>query len=174
MKDFLTGDIWGEVNKRLTKQQNKTACIAYVTSDILELSEGDTLICDASNYAVNRGQTAANILKKYYEKGIILFSNEQLHSKILLTDKFLVVGSTNLSKNSAERLIESAIIIESDILISQAIAFCHNLKEESTLLNERDIQRLLDIEVEKQTYKSTGSSKVREKKFGQNYWWVIN
>ncbi len=54
MDNFITGDIWSEVNKRLTKQQNKTACIAYVTTDNLELSEGDILICDASNYAIKR------------------------------------------------------------------------------------------------------------------------
>jgi hypothetical protein len=48
-----------------------------------------------------------------------------------------VVGSANLSKSSAERLTESSVITESDILISQAKAFCHNLTEESTLLNDK-------------------------------------
>lgn len=174
MDNFITGDIWSEVNKRLTKQQNKTACIAYVTTDNLELSEGDILICDASNYAIKHGQTAANVLKTYYEKGVKVLSNQQMHSKMLLTDKFLVIGSANLSKNSAERLIESAIFTESDILISQAKAFCHNLKEESTLLYEEDILRLLDIEVVKQPYKPIESSNVREKKFGDKYWYAIS
>jgi phosphatidylserine/phosphatidylglycerophosphate/cardiolipin synthase-like enzyme len=143
MEQFLTGDIWKEVNKLLTKRQKKIACIAYVTSDKLELTKGDILICDASTFAIKFGETSAKTIETYFNRGIKVFSNQQLHSKILLTDTFLVIGSANLSKSSAERLTESSIITDSDVLISQAKAFCHNLTEESTLLGEKDIQTLL-------------------------------
>jgi hypothetical protein len=172
MEQFLTGDIWKEVNKLLAKRQKKIACIAYVTSDKLELSKGDTLICDASTFSIKFGETSAKTLEAYFKRGIKVYSNQQLHSKILLTDTFLVIGSANLSKSSAERLTESSIITDSDVLISQAKAFCHNLTEESTLLNERDIQTLLKIEVVKRPFKPTTNSKIRKKKFGNQYWFV--
>ena len=172
MEQFLTGDIWKEVNKLLAQRQKKIACIAYVTSDKLELSKGDTLICDASTFSIKFGETSAKTLEAYFKRGIKVYSNQQLHSKILLTDTFLVIGSANLSKSSAERLTESSIITDSDVLISQAKAFCHNLTEESTLLNERDIQTLLKIEVVKRPFKPTTNSKIRKKKFGNQYWFV--
>lgn len=172
MEDFLTGDIWKEVNKELTSRQKKIACIAYVTSDKLKLNKGDSLICDASIFSIKFGETSAKTLKAYFDKGIKIFSKQDLHSKFLLTDHFLVIGSANLSKSSAETLTESSIITYSDILISQATAFCYNLIEESTLLDEKDIQKLLKIEVVKRPFKKTTSSKTRQKKFGNRYWFV--
>jgi len=172
MEDFLTGDIWKEVNKKLTSRQKKIACIAYVTSDKLKLNKGDSLICDASIFSIKFGETSAKTLKAYFDKGIKIFSKQDLHSKFLLTDHFLVIGSANLSKSSAETLTESSIITYSDILISQATAFCYNLIEESTLLDEKDIQKLLKIEVVKRPFKKTTSSKTRQKKFGNRYWFV--
>src|SRR2546426_12755134 len=95
MENFLTGDIWREVNKLLAKRQEKIACIAYVTSDNLHLTKGDILICDASNFAIKFGETSAKTLDTYFKRGVKLFINQQLHSKLLLTDNFLVVGSAN-------------------------------------------------------------------------------
>jgi len=172
MENFLTGDIWKEVNKLLRKGQKKFACIAYVTSDKLELSKGDTLICDASSFAIKFGQTSAKTLNTYFSKGVRLLSNSELHSKLLLTDKFLVLGSANLSKSSAERLTESSVVTDNDILLSQAKAFCHNLTEESTILTKKDIDTLLKIEVAKRPFKPTVKSKTRKKKFGDKYWFI--
>lgn len=172
MEQFLTGDIWKEVNKHLTRRQKKIACIAYVTSDKLQLSKGDSLICDASTFAIKFGETSARTLQTYFNKGVKVFSNQQLHSKILLTDKFLVIGSANLSKSSAEKLTESSIVTDNDILIAQAKAFCHSLLEESTLMNEEAIRALLKIKVVKRPFKTITKSKTRQKKFGNRYWFV--
>lgn len=172
MEQFLTGDIWKEVNKLFKKGQKKFACIAYVTSDKLELSKGDTLICDASTFAIKFGETSAKTLNTYFSKGVRLLSNSELHAKLLLTDKFLVIGSANLSKSSAEKLIESSVITDNDILLSQAKAFCYNLVEESTRLTKNDIEALLKIEVVKRPHKPTTKSKTRQKKFGNKYWFI--
>lgn len=172
MEKFLTGDIWKEVNKLFKKGQNKFACIAYVTSDKLELSKGDTLICDASTFAIKFGETSAKTLNTYFTKGVRLLSNSTLHSKLLLTDKFLVIGSANLSKSSAEKLTESSVVTDNDILLSQAKAFCYNLTEESTVLTRQDIDTLLKIEVVKRPFKPTEKSKTRQKKFGDKYWFI--
>jgi PLD-like domain len=172
MERFLTGDIWKEVNKLFMKGQNKIACIAYVTSDKLELSKGDTLICDASTFAIKFGETSAKTLSMYFLRGVKILSNHSLHSKLLLTDKFLIIGSANLSKNSAEKLTESSIVTDNDILISQAKVFCYNLTKESTLLTTQDIDKLLKIEVVKRPFKPTTKSKIRQKKFGDKYWFI--
>lgn len=172
MEQFFTGDIWNEVNKLFTKGQKKTACIAYVTSEKLELNRGDILVCDASTFAIKFGETSAKTLEQYFKKGVKLFSNSQLHSKLLLTNKFLVIGSANLSKSSAEKLTESSIVTDNDILLSQTKAFCHNLIEESTLITKKEIDLLLKIVVVKRPFKPTANSKTRQKKFGNKYWFI--
>lgn len=101
-----------------------------------------------------------------------MLTNCELHSKLLLTDNFLVIGSANLSKSSAERLTEASVITDNDILLSQAKAFCYNLKEESILLTKQDIDALLKIEVVKRPFKPTAKSKTRQKTFGDKFWFV--
>jgi len=172
MGQFLTGDIWGEVNKLFGKRQKKIACIAYVTSEKLKLTRGDILICDASDYEIRFGATSAKTLDSYLKGGVKIFSNQQLHSKLLLTNSFLVIGSANLSTSSAERLTESSVVTTDDILISQAKAFCHNLIKESRLLGQEEINVLLKIKVVKRTFKPTTTSKTRQKQFGDGYWFV--
>ncbi len=172
MEQFLTGDIWKEVNKLFSKRQKKFACIAYVTSDNLQLTKGDILICDASIFAIKFGETSAKTLYTYFKRGVKLLSNQQLHSKFLLTDNFLVIGSANLSKSSAEKLTESSVVTNNDILISQAKAFCYNLTEESISLTKKEIDLLLKIKVVKRPFKSMTKSQTREKKFGNRYWFV--
>src|ERR1035437_1145037 len=114
MEQFLTGDIWKEVNKLFVKRQKKTACIAYVTSDTLQLTKGDTLICDASDYEIKFGATSAKVLDTYFKKRVTILSNQNLHSKLLLTNSFLVIGSANLSNRSADTLVESAVVTDND------------------------------------------------------------
>lgn len=174
MEQFLTGDIWNEVNKLFEKRQKKIACIAYITSESLKLTKGDILICDASDYEIKFGTTSAKVLDYYYKKGVVILSNPNLHAKLLLTDTFLVIGSANLSVRSANTLVESAIVTNNDILLSQAKAFCHNLfTEDKTITFEREnIDRLLKIKVIKKTPKPISKSKTREKKFGSKFWFL--
>jgi len=172
MEEFLTGDIWKEINNRLVQRQKKIACIAYVTTDTLHLSKNDTLICDASDYEIKFGATSAKILDYYFKQGVEIYTNQDLHSKLLLTSSFLVVGSANLSNKSAKYLVESAVITDNDILLSQAKSFCHNLTKESIPLSQNDIERLLKIKVVKRPFKPTKKSNTREKKFGSRYWYV--
>lgn len=174
MEQFLTGDIWKEVNKLFVKRQKKTACIAYVTSDTLQLTKGDTLICDASDYEIKFGATSAKVLDTYFKKGVTILSNQNLHSKLLLTNSFLVIGSANLSNRSADSLVESAVVTDNDILLSQVKSFCHNLaREKDTIaLTRQHIDKLLKIKVVRRSFKPTTKSKTREKKFGNRFWYV--
>jgi hypothetical protein len=172
MDQFLTGDIWGKVNKLITGKTKKIACIAYVTSEKLYLSKGDVLVCDASEFAIKFGQTSAVTLQNYFNRGIAIYSNSQLHAKLLLTETFLVIGSANLSKSSAEKLTESSVLIYNKILLRQAKAFCFNLRNESGLLTQVDIDELLKIKVVKRPHKPFSKSKTRGKTFGNTCWYL--
>ena len=172
MEQFLTGDVWKEVNKLFIKREKKTACIAYVTSENLQLTKGDTLICDASDYEIKFGSTSAKVLDYYFKKGVSILSNQDLHSKLLLTNSFLVIGSANLSNRSAETLVESAVVTDNDILISQAKSFCHILAKESVSITRKNLDRILKIKVVKRAFKPTHKSTTRRKVFGSRYWYI--
>jgi hypothetical protein len=172
MDKFLTGDIWNKVNSLLKREQKKIACIAYVTSDKLKLSNGDTLVCDASDFGIKFGETSAKTIDYYFKKGVTVYSNSTLHSKFLVGQRILAIGSANLSKSSAETLTESAIVTTNDKLISQAKSFCHNLIRESELLTREKIAKLLRIKVVKRPFKPSKKSKTRNKKFGNAYWFI--
>jgi|GEM_PF-2030383 len=173
MEQFLTGDIWSVVNKHLKKGQQNNACIAYVTSPTLNLGKGDILICDASDYSIKYGMTSAKTLEHYHKKGVSIYSNRNLHSKFLFTNKFLVLGSANLSMSSAENLIESSVITKHTTLVAQAKAFFYQLIEDSMLLTSMHINNLQDIEVVKRPHKPRGkSSNVRKTTFGDSYWYI--
>jgi hypothetical protein len=89
-----------------------------------------------------------------------------------LTNSFLVIGSANLSSRSAESLVESAVVTDSDILLSQAKSFCHNLTKESIPLTRPHLERILKIKVVKRAFKPTGKSATRKKIFGNRYWFI--
>lgn len=172
MEQFLTGDIWNEVNKNLKGTKNNIACIAYITSNQLKLKKGDILVCDASDYSIKQGSTSAEIIESYFNKGVVIYNKSVLHSKLLLTEKFIVIGSANLSSNSAKNLIESAVLTDNGTLISQTKAFCHNLIEESIKLTKQSIDELKKIPVIKRGSKPPSKSKVRRMKFGNSHWIV--
>ncbi len=172
MEQFLTGDIWKKVNDITKKQKNKIAVISYVTEANLTLTKGDILICDASTYAVKFGMTSAKVISFYYTKGVKIFSQDSLHSKFLLTDSLLVIGSANLSRNTT-KLTESSILTNSAVLMSQTSAFCFNLIDESILLSKSKIDNLLKIKVAKRPFKKITKSKTRRMNFG-NCYWIIN
>ena len=174
MEQFLTGDIWKEVNKLFVKRQIKIACIAYVTLDNLQLTKGDTLICNASDDKIKFGSTTAKVIDLYFKKGVTILSNQNLHAKLLLTNSFIVIGSANLSNISADTLVESAVVTDNDILLSQVKSFCHNLmgEKETVTLTRKHIDRLLKIKVVRRSFKPTTKSKTREKKFGNRFWYL--
>jgi len=151
VEKFITNNIWKEVNNLISSNciKKKKACIAYVTSSILNLNEGDILICDASESSIKNGNTSAKALKTYLSQGVENYSLEQLHSKFLLSEDYFVIGSSNLSENSAESLIESAVFTENKILISEASIFFIKLINISDKINHKKIEELLSIQINK-------------------------
>lgn len=173
MDKFLTRDVWKQANNLTKNQKNKFAAVAYVSAPNIKLSKGDTLICNASDYAIKNGETSAKVLEYYQNKGVKLYSNNILHSKLLLTNSFVVIGSSNSSNNSSKKLIESAILSYNKILLSQSLVFCDSLMQKSKLLEDKDIDELLKIKVIKRPFpKGVGGSRPTQPK-GKSYW-IVN
>ncbi len=172
MERFLTGDVWKQANGLAKGRNQRIACIAYVTSTILKLRKGDELFCDASTFAIQFGETSAKAIRYYFRKGVKICSVRNLHSKLFLSDKLLIIGSANLSRNSAEILTESALATTNQRAIAQAKAFCHNLALESNPLEKEEINVLLKIKVKRTGRRPGKSTKTRRKQFGNGAWFI--
>ena len=89
----------------------------------LRLRKGDILIVAMGLNNVKAGQVNPFEIEKLFKKGVQLFNLNNLHSKVyLFTDK-VIVGSANASTNSADSLIETAILTDNEQIVRQANDF---------------------------------------------------
>jgi len=170
MDQFLTRDIWSQVNKLTNGQKSKIAAVSYISKCNIKLIKGDILICDASDRAIKHGVTSANALKEYFYKGVKIFSNDRLHCKLLLTDKYVIIGSANSSYNSANLLIEAGLISASNTLKSQTRTFCHALLYKQKCINKTDLNRILKIKVVRKPLIFSGFKFRPKQPQGNRYW----
>ena len=169
MDHLLVKDIWKQANGYLKGLSIRTAVIAYVTKPTLKLYGGDVLICDASKGAIEGGLTSAKTLNEYFQKGVKIYSVDNLHAKFVYTSKVIICGSSNLSSNT-ENLVECAVVSQNNTTISQAKAFVYGFNHKNKPLTESELDTLLKIKVIKRP--NTGGRTRRKKNydFGNGFW----
>ena len=130
---LITEGIWNEITLAVKKSKIKSfVAVAYFGqngAEMLPLKEGSTLLVDASEKAVKSGQTCPDELLKLYNKGVKIYSLEDLHAKIFIIGKTLYVGSTNVSGSSKNRLTEAVIKCTDKVSIDEAKAFIESICE---------------------------------------------
>jgi len=107
MDSILTGNIWRQVAPLANRAKRRLVAVAYVSSDkYLKLRRNDILVCDASDRAIEAGDTSANILKSLVRKGAEVRSRPDLHAKVAVLGQIALIGSCSLSASSEEDLTE--------------------------------------------------------------------
>jgi hypothetical protein len=134
--------------RKLSKSaKKKHAAIAYVTDDTkIAFGKGDVLIADASDEAIKSGQTSAAVLKAAWKRKAQIVSLAGLHAKVYVFDKYAVIGSANLSKES-ERRTEAAILTDQPTIVSAARLLIDRLKNEGEAVDEEFIERIVKLPV---------------------------
>ncbi len=121
MIKFLSNDIW-PVIKSLSNSSRKTKiAVAYFgtgASTQFSFKKGDILLVAMTLNNVKIGQINPFEIEKLYKKGVFIFTLANLHSKIYLFDKKVIIGSPNVSSNSANTLIETGILTDDSKTIS--------------------------------------------------------
>lgn len=147
------------------------ACIAYVTDPSLPLSKGDILFCDASVERIASGSTTASALKSYFDRGVLIYSNQYLHAKFLVSDNYALVGSANFSKNS-KNLREAALVTSDMVAISQCKALCiHYIEDTYTEIIDRErLEQLLKIKVQRTPRQAVPG--VKNGELGKSAWYL--
>lgn len=147
VKYLIVADYWAEI-KRISKSTlPKQAAIAFMTRDLVGFNRGDKLIVNASSERISSGATDARLLRSLQRKGVTVYCCDNLHAKILLLGKHLVVGSGNMSANSSAWL-EAAYLTDDKVAVGRAKAFFEQLIEKiKPPLTPQELNKLCEIEV---------------------------
>lgn len=170
MEQILTDNIWKQISSQVRKAKRKLAAIAYVSQyNLLNFHKGDILICNASNQAIRTGETNATVLRKFLKSGVSLYCNTNLHAKVLVFGKNVLIGSCNLSNSSATSLREASLLSSRSSVRSQVVAFIHMVKNESQVIDDKFVDRISKIKVEKR-HSTRIVRKDRTQQFGDKTW----
>ena len=148
MIQFLTTGLWKSIATESKRAKVKRAAIAFVTRDApLSLTEGDTLIVNASDTAIGSGQTSAAILRKLNKRGVQLFSYPGLHAKTMVLDRTAYISSGNLSDSSVTNLLEAGVRTDHPDVVSSAIGFIEDLALHAIPISPKFLDRISKIPV---------------------------
>lgn len=113
--DILTDErVWAELARLAARKSRGSAhvVVPYVTKNLLDLREGDSLACDLSPHALSTGQTNPHVLRRYLAQGVAVHRSPGLHAKVFVLGDTAVVGSANMSASSSERLREAVVVLK--------------------------------------------------------------
>src|SRR6185369_13773316 len=106
------------------------AYFAAGASKLLPLRKGSVLVVDMSERAVKSGQTDPKELIELLNKGVEVHSVENLHAKVFVLGDRAFVGSTNVSRRSADHLREAAIETVARSVVAACRQFVESLRGE--------------------------------------------
>lgn len=148
MQKVLTENIWETVS-RIANAYPKKIAVAYVTDlGLLRLTRGDVLICDASDGNVTAGVVDRDLLAKLFRKGVDIYSMPSLHAKCARFGrgkKYTLIGSSNLSLNSANELEELAIMTDDVITGSKVDARMQGWMENGVEVKAKVLRHLMKL-----------------------------
>jgi hypothetical protein len=164
--------LWKTLKRLAKKSAVKRAAVAYVSSDdYVKFGQGDILVTDASDGAIAGGQTDAGVLARAKSDGAELYHLNGLHTKVLLLDGIVVIGSANLSSSSANSLIEAAWVTDNPAAVGMAYSLVEQLKGQAEEIDDVFIERIRKIPV---TRTGGGAGKkVAKVKLEAHQTWVV-
>lgn len=117
---------WKEIAARVPSAKKVIAAIAYVGdggASFLPLREGDVLLVDLSIKAVKQGVTDPREIEMLMERGVHVYTRQNLHAKLIVIDDIVIASSANVSKNARQYLDEAGILSTSPTIVKAAKHF---------------------------------------------------
>jgi len=127
---LLSGSVWNRLSKLSESSSATLAAVPYFGSNatsLLRLDERSTLVVRFDMETISAGQVDPREIIKAIESGVAVHSCANLHAKIFVFGDVAVVGSSNVSKNSDQNLIEACIETTDRKVVSSAKKFIRSL-----------------------------------------------
>jgi len=137
-------DLWDEISPITQTDGPRKAAIAFLGHDAPDLlagfQRGDRLIVNAGPRALTSGATSAEALAALFKRGVRLASHDRLHAKVLVTEHWAVIGSSNAS-NASNRSEEAGVITDDEGIVADATTMIDGLWAQAEAINASFIAR---------------------------------
>jgi len=145
------GGPWPAIRRDLDRPNRRSvvAAVAYIGRDaprVMPLRSGDVLVCDASDAAVKGRLTSVAALRSFRRRGVLLFSVEGLHAKVIASATAAWVGSANASDNSENELVEAAVRVTGH-QAKAVYRWANSLATEDCEINSAELNRLAGLKL---------------------------
>src|SRR5262249_7705172 len=112
--ELVVGEVWPRL-KRANRNRNRIAWVAVAyfgkgAARLLSLKKGSNLVVGASDNAVSNGLTCPDDLIALSTKGVRIFIVANLHATVYVFGTTALIGSANVSKHSAQTLVEAMLL----------------------------------------------------------------
>lgn len=167
---LITDKVWEHISRRAKENTNRYVAVAYLgknASKYLRLESGDVLVVDASENCIRSGSTNPIEIEKYIKNGVELYSYENLHAKAFVFGAFALIGSANVSGNSANVLTECIVEFKNAETVSATRGFVRSLMLEP--LSPEYVKYLKTI-YKPPKIKGNKKSKLTRKPKGNSLW----
>jgi hypothetical protein len=128
---FLSNEtLWQTLATLVKTARHIDAAIAYFGqggAKLLPLRRGHRLIVDMSPATVRTGGTDPREIEKLMRRGVQAFTRRNLHAKLIVADRSVLAGSSNVSKHSQQVLDEAAILTNEPAALRRAREFVDRL-----------------------------------------------
>ena len=113
---FLTGPkIWERITHLASTTGQAWVAVPYFgkgAAKMLPLSAGSILVTRFERSAIRAGQVCPDDVIELLKRGVLVFNQPSLHAKIYAFRKVVILGSSNASHTSRDRLVEACIETE--------------------------------------------------------------
>src|SRR5262249_21814683 len=128
-----TRDVWRRISALARTKRRGPAFVAvsYLgagAADRLPLRTGDTLVTRFDDLAFKSGLVDPKEVVEYITRGVEVHAVANLHAKVFVLRDRALIGSTNVSDHSADRLIEAICETDSYRVVASAKRFVNSLR----------------------------------------------
>lgn len=124
---FLTGKaIWARIGRLARGTDQAFVAVPYLgegAAKMLPLKRGSLLLTRYEIGALKAGQISPDDVIQLLNRGVRVFSAPALHAKIYAFPKCVIIGSSNASKTSRDRLIEACFESSDSTAIAEAKSY---------------------------------------------------
>ena len=123
-------EVWQALRNAFGKGAKAAIAVAFLSKNSasrMKLAKGSILVVNASDAALQTGQTCPAELRKYYRNGVNIYRRDDLHAKVFVVGKKAFVGSANVSASSERRLSEAMIQTDDPVVVASAREFVRRM-----------------------------------------------
>lgn len=142
---FLSGPkIWDRITKLAATTSQAWVAVPYIgkgAAKMLPLQAGSILVTRFERSAIRAGQICPNDVIELIERGVIVFNQPSLHAKIYIFGKLVILGSSNASHTSRDRLVEACIETDDVMVVKEASALVMDMTHDEVDLASAQAMR---------------------------------